>query len=254
MLGGVGTEQGPEGQRPPATAVIVAAGSGERLGADLPKALVAVAGRPMYEWSLLAACAVSRVGAVVIAVPPGWERDFASATRERRHTVPVRVVAGGAVRSESVLRALDTVESDLVVVHDAARPMVESVLFDEALKCLEDDKELAGVVAATPVNDTIKRADMPAVGNSGLPTVTETLDRSALWAVQTPQAFRVDVLRAALEQPASLAAATDDAMLVEALGHRVAILPATPGNFKVTTPEDLARAEIALGSRPGLQP
>src|SRR5690606_1155402 len=129
------------------------------------------------------------------------------------------------------------VKSDVVAVHDAARPFVEPALFDQALARLDEDPELAGVVAASPVTDTIKRC-LP-----GGRVIAETLDRSQLWAAQTPQAFRTEVLREALRGAESLAAATDDAMLVEGLGHRVEVLAAPPTNFKVTTPADLSRAE-----------
>lgn len=258
-MGGAEAHNGPLGQRPPATLVIVAAGSGERLGADRPKALVPVAGRPMYEWSLAAAARAARIGAVVIAAPAGYEGEFAPLAGGRGgdsaggpgqegEGLDLQVVTGGAVRSESVLRALAAVESDLVIVHDAARPLVNPALFDLALARLDADLDLAAVVAAAPVTDTIKRC-LPGVGKGALPTVAETLDRSELWAVQTPQAFRGDVLRQALAAGGELAAATDDAMLVEALGCRVAILPASPSNFKVTTAEDLSRAESELGSR-----
>lgn len=251
-MGGAETHNGLAGQRPPATVIIVAAGSGERLGADRPKALVPVAGRPMYQWSLLAARRAGRVGAIVLAAPAGFEGEFelSGGTETVAEGHPAYVVTGGAVRSQSVLLALEAVGTDFVLIHDAARPLVEATLFDLVLERLEQDSGLSGVIAATPVTDTIKRCSPAA---SDLPLVSETLDRSLLWAVQTPQAFRSDVLRAALKRPGALAAATDDAMLVEALGHRVAVLAASAGNFKVTTPEDLARAEVELASRPEAQ-
>lgn len=248
----------PSGQRPPATVVIVAAGSGERLGADRPKALVQVAGRPLYEWSLAAALEASQVGSAVIAAPPGFEAEFEPGGVGGGGEKPACVVTGGAVRSESVLLALEAVESDLVVVHDAARPLAEPALFDLVLDRLAQSPDLAAVIAAAPVTDTIKRAS-PASAEAegsgggaaaGLPLVAETLDRSELWAVQTPQAFRTESLRRALRSTGSLASATDDAMLVEALGERVALLASTPANFKVTTPEDLARADAILASSP----
>ena len=256
MLGGV------TGRRPPATLVIVAAGSGERLGADRPKALVPVAGRPLFAWSLHDARRADRLGAVVIAAPPGREGEFeawlsssppteggdrADSGSVATDDLEVTVVAGGASRSESVKLALAEVRTELVAVHDAARPLAGPGLFDRTLERLEGDPGLAGVIAAAPVTDTIKRASPPADHGDVLPVVSETLDRSELWAVQTPQAFRTEILREALEKADSLASATDDSMLVEALGHRVEVLPAAAANFKVTTPEDLARAEAILG-------
>jgi 2-C-methyl-D-erythritol 4-phosphate cytidylyltransferase len=229
----------------------VAAGSGQRLGADRPKALVQVAGRPLYGWSLAAALASDAIASVVIAAPAGFEGEFDTGVADAGESKPVTVVTGGAVRSESVLRALEAVETDLVAVHDAARPLVEPALFDQAVERLWQAPELAAVIAAAAVTDTVKRAAPldpdAAVGGESLPLVAETLDRSQLWAVQTPQVFRSEVLRRALRTADSLAAATDDAMLVEALGERVALLPWSPRNFKVTTPEDLARAVSILG-------
>lgn len=250
VLGGAGSEQGPKGRRPPVTVVIVAAGSGERLGAGRPKALVPVAGRPMYQWSLAAARVADRVGAVVIAAPAGFEAEFElqSDPTGTIDNCPVTVVTGGAVRSESVLRALAAVETELVLIHDAARAMADSTLFDRAVEGLEQDQSLAGLIAAAPVTDTIKRCEVDE-GSAELPRVRETLDRSQLWAVQTPQAFRVAILREALAAATSLAAATDDAMLVEAAGGAVGVLPAPSGNFKITTADDLARAELLLSRR-----
>jgi 2-C-methyl-D-erythritol 4-phosphate cytidylyltransferase len=211
-----------------AAAVLVAAGSGERLGADRPKAFVLVAGRPMWEWSALALAAAG-ISRVAITLPEGWDAPGG--------------VRGGATRSESVARGLAALgEADRVVVHDAARPLVDPSLF---IRCLEELDGCDAAISASRVTDTVKRAGPDRV-------VTATLDRSALWAIQTPQAFRRDVLDRALAQPpAVLAAATDDAMLVEALGGTVHVIEASPANFKVTTPHDLEVAELLLGRRSG---
>lgn len=260
MAGGAGATSGSMGGRPPATLVVLAAGSGKRLGAGRPKAMVEVGGRPMYEWSLRAARRAARVDAVVIAAPPGHKGELDAAAgefdvEERRagaKPLPVSVVAGGAARSESVLRALEGVETELVAIHDAARPLVEPELIDLVLGRLGEERELAGVVAAAPVIDTIKVAAPPGEGGGAgdLPVVEQTLDRSRLWAVQTPQAFRLDALREALARAGGdLARATDDAMLVEEAGGRVAVLPWSRDNFKVTTPADLGRADAVLSHR-----
>ena len=128
-----------------------------------------------------------------------------------------------------------------VVVHDAARPLAPAELFSRTLAALD---EADAAIAAARVTDTVKRSQD---GRS----VAETLDRSQLWAVQTPQAFRADVLRAALDQPAEvLAAATDDAMLVERAGGRVVLVESSPANLKVTTPHDLRVAELLLRENP----
>jgi len=148
----------------------------------------------------------------------------------------IRRIAGGASRSESVRNALAVApEADIVVIHDAARPFVTAELVRECIRAVEAGAD--GAVAAAPVTDTIKEADADR-------RVVRTLDRSSLWSIQTPQAFRADVLRRALEGDVS--SATDDASLVEAAGGRVQIVEALPGNFKITWPEDLARAESLL--------
>jgi 2-C-methyl-D-erythritol 4-phosphate cytidylyltransferase len=149
-------------------------------------------------------------------------------------------VRGGATRSASVRAALERVSADVVVVHDAARPLVTPDVFTRVLEALRD-AECA--IAAARVPDTIKEADAGGV-------VTATLDRSRLWAIQTPQAFRRAPLSAALAVPDDvLARATDDAWLIERAGGRVRVVETTPANFKVTTPHDLRVAELLLRER-----
>ena len=218
-----------------ATAVIAAAGSGERLGAGDPKALVPLGGRPMLAWSLAACAAAATVGPVVVAAPADHLGEIEG------EEDGVTVVAGGESRSESVARALEAVETELVVVHDAARPLVTAGLIDAVVGALEDDPSLAGVVAAAPVTDTVKEA-----GESL--RVQRTLDRSGLWAAQTPQAFRAAGLREAAAQ-ADLAAATDDSMLVERAGGPVLLHPAPAENLKVTSALDLRVAELLIAER-----
>ena len=151
-------------------------------------------------------------------------------------------VAGGAHRSESVANALALCGGEIVVVHDAARPLVTAGLIDAVVQELAAEQDVAGVIAATPVTDTVKQA-------SDTGEVERTLDRSGLWAVQTPQAFRADALRDALADPDSLPHASDDAMLVERRGGRVLIHSTSPNNIKVTTPFDLRMAELLLSDR-----
>jgi 2-C-methyl-D-erythritol 4-phosphate cytidylyltransferase len=213
-----------------AAALLVAAGSGERLGASRPKAFVALAGRPMLEWSL-DALRLAGLAEVVVALPEG-EAAPAGATGVR----------GGATRSESVRRALAALgpEATEVVVHDAARPLVTPSHFTAALAALE---RADAAIAAAPVTDTIKQAGPDR-------RVTGTIDRASLWAVQTPQAFRRATLERALAVDDDvLAAATDDAWLVERAGGTVVLVPSTAENFKVTTPHDLTVAELLLSSR-----
>jgi 2-C-methyl-D-erythritol 4-phosphate cytidylyltransferase len=183
----------------------------------------------MLEWSV-AALRAAGIADIVVALPPGEAAPAGCAG-----------VAGGATRSESVRRALEAAPpGEDVLVHDAARPLVRPEHFRQALAAL-DDADAAIVAARVP--DTVKEA-----GDDRL--VTATLDRSRLWAIQTPQAFRRGVLERALDcDPATLARATDDASLVERAGGRVRIVESTPENFKVTTPHDLKVAELLLGER-----
>jgi 2-C-methyl-D-erythritol 4-phosphate cytidylyltransferase len=219
-----------------AVALIVAAGRGERLGLGRPKALVALAGKPMVEWSLGALRAVPAVDRTVIALPPGT--DFAPAQAEG-----VVCVAGGPARSQSVQAALRAAgNGDPVIVHDAARPLASSALFERALAELEDSGADA-VIAAVPVSDTIK-----VVSVDGR-TVAGTLDRAKLWAVQTPQVFRRDALERALEDDELVARATDDAWLIEQQGGTVRVIDSGQPNLKVTTPDDLRLAELLVSGR-----
>lgn len=218
-----------------AVALVLAAGLGERLGLGRPKALAELAGRPLWQWSVEVLSAMEEIDRVVVALPAGVE-------------APTGIVAvpGGAVRSESVLRALsaagDANDAGVVLVHDAARPLLTAEIAHATLEALQRER-VDAAIAACPVTDTVKQAD-----ENG--RVLRTLDRATLWAVQTPQVFRRDALRRALDAPAEvLAEATDDAWLVERAGGSVAIVPSSRENLKVTTPLDLQLAELLLASR-----
>jgi 2-C-methyl-D-erythritol 4-phosphate cytidylyltransferase len=268
------------------TAVIAAAGAGERLGAGGPKAFVPLAGRPMIEWSIEAFRACKEVAAIVVAVPPevaaGWaERSDASGRLpDIRQVGPgdgsATVVAGGATRAESVANALREVKTELVAIHDAARPLVTPGLVQALVVVLESNPDAAGVIPATPITDTIKRTP-PSRGSLVAPgaqkeprdgepgsrgslvaqdakkeprIVGGTLDRSELWGAQTPQVFRAEALRAALAvDEEARDAATDEAMVIERAGGTVLIHPSGPENLKVTTPLDLKVAELLLAER-----
>jgi 2-C-methyl-D-erythritol 4-phosphate cytidylyltransferase len=212
-----------------AVALLVAAGSGERLGAGRPKAFVVLAGRPMLEWSLEALRAAG-IEDIVVALPSGSEAPEGCVG-----------VTGGATRSASVRAALAAAPpGHHVVVHDAARPLVTPDHFRAALAALA---EADCATAAAPVSDTVKEAGHDLM-------VTATLDRSRLWAIQTPQAFRRAVLERALDVADDvLAAATDDAWLVERVGGTVRVVESSPANLKVTTPHDLLIAEHLLADR-----
>jgi 2-C-methyl-D-erythritol 4-phosphate cytidylyltransferase len=204
--------------------IVPAGGSGERLGAGVPKAFVVCAGRPLLDWSLEVLSVVCE--RVVVAVPPGFEEE------------PDRVT-GGESRSGSVRNALVAApEATVAVVHDAARPLVTRDLVERCLAALEPGVD--GAIAAARMTDTVKEAAPDG-------RVLRTLERAALWAVQTPQVFRADVLRRALARDESaLASATDDAALVEDVGGTVRVVDAPPENIKVTRPSDLRIAEALL--------
>jgi 2-C-methyl-D-erythritol 4-phosphate cytidylyltransferase len=213
-----------------AVALVVAAGRGERLGTPVPKAFAVLAGRPMVEWSVAALREVAAIGEIVVALPEGV------AAPDGTIGVP-----GGTQRSHSVRAALAAAagREDVVLVHDAARPLVTPALVAACLDALGDAD---AAIAAAPVTDTIKECE------DG--RVVRTLDRARLWAVQTPQVFRRAALQRALDQDdEALGAATDDAALVEALGGTVRIVAAPPDNLKVTTPLDLRVAELLLRER-----
>jgi 2-C-methyl-D-erythritol 4-phosphate cytidylyltransferase len=189
---------------------------------------VDVGGRPLIEWSLEACREAASIGAIVVAVPPGEEARVAS--------LGVEAVPGGSMRSDSVAAALERVETDLVVIHDAARPFVTAALIDELVAELAGAPSADAVIAAAPITDTIKEA------RDG--KVAQTLDRSKLWGAQTPQVFRTPRLREAIDLDSE---ATDEAMLIEAAGGTVLLRETAGPNFKVTTPDDLRLAEALLG-------
>jgi 2-C-methyl-D-erythritol 4-phosphate cytidylyltransferase len=221
-----------------AIALIVAAGEGQRLAAGRPKALVELGGRALLDWSVGALRPVPAVREIVVALPPGVAAPPGTTG-----------VQGGAVRSDSVRRALRAAgPGDPVLVHDAARPLLTSGLAEDAIAALLADERAQAAVVAAPVTDTVKRVE----GR----IVRETLDRSELWAVQTPQVFRRAALERALDvDEQTLALATDDAWLVERTGGRVLVVEGPRENLKITTRLDLALAELLLAhsgrQRPG---
>jgi 2-C-methyl-D-erythritol 4-phosphate cytidylyltransferase len=205
--------------------IVVAGGSGQRFGTLKQFALLA--DRPVVEWAV-AACRASSSG-VVLVVPPGQSAPGASAD----YGADV-VVEGGATRTESVCRGVAAVPetAEVIIVHDAARPLASPDLFHAVIAAVTTGGA-GGAIPGVPVSATIKVVD-------GSDRVTATLDRAALVAVQTPQAFEAALLRRA---HAAGTEATDDAALVEALGATVRVVPGDPRNLKITTPADLDTAE-----------
>ena len=209
--------------------LIPAGGIGTRLGRRTPKQFLSVGGEAILAATVRHFRRHPRLAAIVVATPA------AHSERARRLLGPgVTVVAGGATRQESVRLALEAAPhgTRIVLVHDAVRPFITRALIDAVLATARAD---GAAICALPVAETVKRV------RDGL--VEETVDRSGLWTVQTPQAFRAEILREAHDKARrDGVTGTDDAMLVERLGHRVRVVPGLAGNVKITTPDDLRRA------------
>jgi 2-C-methyl-D-erythritol 4-phosphate cytidylyltransferase len=215
-------------------ALIPAGGAGTRLGGRVPKQFRKIGGVPILALTVRRLANHPRIGAVVVAAPSALVDRTARLLRPHAGRAKLVVVPGGPERQESVRLALEAgpAEAELVVVHDAVRPFVRREVIDAVLAAAA---ETGAAICAMPIADTVKRV------RDGL--VEATLDRSTLWAVQTPQAFRADLLREAHEKARRDAVVgTDDAALVERLGHPVRVVRGDPENVKITTSDDLRRA------------
>jgi 2-C-methyl-D-erythritol 4-phosphate cytidylyltransferase len=225
-------------------AVLVAAGRGERLGEDRPKAFARLGELPLLAEPLRRLDESGWVDEIVLVAPPEWEEPAILLTEEVGASKVSACVTGGATRTDSVRAGVAEVpdDVDVIVVHDAARPLLAEDVLERVLAALGDGFD--GAVPGLPVSDTVKRAP------SGV--VAETVPRDDLVTVQTPQAFVAAVLRAALtahSDDSSLSArATDCASLVEAGGGRVKVVPGDERLLKVTTPADLARVAAWLAA------
>jgi 2-C-methyl-D-erythritol 4-phosphate cytidylyltransferase len=220
-----------------AWAVLVAAGSGERFGGKRPKAFANLAGRPLVAESIERLDASPWIEAMVVVAPADWEEPTILLAEELGAGSLRAVVTGGATRTDSVRAGLAEVPADtaFVVVHDAARPLLPDEVVERVLTALDEGWDAA--VPALPLADTVKRGEGEAVA--------ETVDRTGLHAVQTPQAFVAEALRRAL---AGAGDATDCAGLVEASGGRVRLVDGDRRLLKVTTPADLAFVETLLAA------
>lgn len=220
-------------------AVLVAAGLGERLGGDRPKAFAKLGGRPLLAESLERLEASDWVEAIVVSAPEGWEEPAILLAEELGAGKVRASVTGGATRADSVRAGVAEVPENaaVVLVHDAARPFLLDAVIERVVTPLGEGWD--GAVPGLPLADTVKRAEDGAV--------IETVDRSGLWAVQTPQAFVAETFRRALA--GEIRDASDCAGLVEAAGGRVCVVEGDPRLVKVTTPADLALVETLLGSR-----
>lgn len=216
--------------------LIPAAGSGTRLGSAVPKALVPLAGVPMLVRTLERFRPLGLVDRAVITVPPGHESLFGDVLAEAFPGTAFVLVEGGAERQDSVGRGLDRLDPDtaIVAIHDAARPFVAA---ESVRASIDAAAECGAATVAVPCIDTILQADAERF-------LVDTPDRRCLWACQTPQTFRVEVIReahAAARRDAFTG--TDDASLVRRVGGPVRLVMGSPLNFKVTTPTDRAMAE-----------
>jgi 2-C-methyl-D-erythritol 4-phosphate cytidylyltransferase len=223
-------------------AIIPAAGSGSRFGGQIPKQFIEIAGAPIIVHTLRRFDECEEIGAIVVALRREEIEGFERALGSHKIRKPVRLVAGGAERSDSILNALTAAKEfqpEIVVVHDAVRPFVTP---ERISAVIVKARETGAAILAQPATDTIKEVE------DGL--IRRTLDRRRIWRAQTPQAFRYDLLMRANEDarasdlPAAMA--TDDSFLVERLGAPVAIVEGLANNIKITTPEDLILAEKLL--------
>ncbi len=222
------------------TAIIAAGGRGERLGAGRPKQLLDLGGRPILQRSVEAFLASPRIDEVVVVLP----RDLASAPPAylRSDGKRLTIVVGGARRQDSVAAGFDAVadRSDILVVHDAARPLVDA---DTIARTIDAAAESGAAVAALASRDTVKEAR---VVDGRAWEVARTIDRAGIYLAQTPQAFRRDVLGDAVAMGRQGVEVTDEAMLAERAGHTVRLVEGSPRNLKITNPEDLLMAEALL--------
>jgi 2-C-methyl-D-erythritol 4-phosphate cytidylyltransferase len=222
--------------------VIVAAGSGQRMS-EPNKALLPIGGEPAIAHSIRAAALARDVAWIVVVTRDDLVPEIAAIASDLGIDQPVAIVVGGATRTESVTNGVEkaaALGANLVAVHDAARPLIRSAQFEAVFEAAE---RTGAAILAAPVADTLKRA-----GDDGL--IESTVDRSGLWAAQTPQAFRTAELLAALIDARRMnRSATDEAGLYEAMGKPVAIVRGDPGNMKLTYPGDQAIAAALFARR-----
>jgi 2-C-methyl-D-erythritol 4-phosphate cytidylyltransferase/2-C-methyl-D-erythritol 2,4-cyclodiphosphate synthase len=226
------------------TAIIAAAGEGRRLGAAVPKQLLHIGDRSILERSVAAFATHDRVDDVIVVLPAA----LAAAPPDWLTMDDVRVVAGGSRRQDSVANAFDRVlpESDVILVHDAARPFVSPELISRSIDAAA---EHGAAIAAVPASDTVKRVE----GEGTRAVIVETIPRASVYLAQTPQAFRREILSAAVALGRTGVDATDEAMLAERAGHRVHVVEGDPANVKITTARDLdaARRQSVVTTRIG---
>jgi 2-C-methyl-D-erythritol 4-phosphate cytidylyltransferase len=221
------------------SAIIVAAGKGTRMGPNVDKLFLEIAGRPIvaYTWDRFATARC--IDEIILVVREGLQPAFEELAKTLSHKKPYRLVAGGAERQDSVWNGLQAVtpDTEFVAIHDGARPCTGEILIEATV---ESARENGAAVAAQPVTDTIKES-------AGGKIIDRTLDRSRLWAVQTPQAFHIEIIRHALSEVRSKGLhVTDDTAACELVGQPVQLVSSALPNPKVTHPEDLPYIELLL--------
>jgi len=229
-------------------AIIPAGGAGTRFGAALPKQFLHLAGEPVLARTARALLAAPEINGIIVAAPEAFLEETEKTLSCCRKRL-LKVVVGGATRQDSVARGIAALpaETDLVVVHDAARPLVEPELVS---RCVEAAARHGAAILAVEVKDTLKREGQGTL----VPMIAETLDRRGLWRAQTPQAAKADLLRRAYDLALKEGfQGTDEAMLLERAGIPVALVPGNERNIKITRQEDLAMAEALFGARGGLR-
>ena len=223
--------------RPTVAVVLPAAGAGTRLGAGVPKAFVSLGGVPLWRRSLGLFAELPEVVRVVVVVAPDIAERFAAESRDAIDGDRVVVTAGGAARADSVANGIERCgEADLIAVHDAARPLAPR---GDIRGVFAAAAETGAALLCSPIASTVKRV------RDG--RVLETVPRSDLWAAQTPQVARAELMRRAFAERDGRPA-TDEAELLERAGVPVAVVPGSARNFKITTPDDLALAEALLSA------
>lgn len=226
-------------QTPPTYAIILAAGSSVRFGGDGPKQFLPLAGRPLVAHTVQAFEDAPSIREIILVVPAASRASVTDdILLEYQFEKVSRVISGGATRAESTKNGLEAIgtEAELIAIHDGARPTVSPADIERVIQAAAQD---GAAILGSPVSDTLKRVAEQ--------RIVETVDRGGLYAAQTPQVFRADLIRRAHDSGAT--SVTDDAQAVEALGVRVTVVESRDANIKVTRPEDFALAEAILSSR-----
>lgn len=223
-------------------AIITAAGKGKRMGSKIRKPYIELAGKPVLAHTILPFENSKIITSIIIVTAPGDEElCLKNIVKKFGFKKVIKVVRGGKERQDSVMSGILAIddECDIVIVHDGVRPFVTKIMIEKAVKTAH---KIGAAIVAAPVKDTIKQA--------AASFVKKTLNRDELWAVQTPQAFRFDILKNAHEQAKKQGfTGTDDSILVERLGHKVAVITGLYDNIKITTPEDLVLGKAILKNR-----